>query len=76
MRSGRQTETERTRQGAGLRDPLPALSSLPAGQSPTSGPPVLDVRQFLAGSHEARLLHDGQEYRLRITRQGKLILTK
>jgi hemin uptake protein HemP len=38
--------------------------------------PPLDVRQLLGDRDEVRLLHAGQEYRLRITRNGKLILTK
>jgi hemin uptake protein HemP len=34
------------------------------------------VSELLAGEREAILEHDGQEYRLRITNNGKLILTK
>jgi len=38
---------------------------------------VVDTEQLFArGSTELRLRHRGEEYRLRITRQGKLILTK
>jgi hemin uptake protein HemP len=37
---------------------------------------VVDTAQLFAGGTEVRLVHRGQEYRLRITRQGKLILTK
>jgi hemin uptake protein HemP len=36
----------------------------------------LKVAELLAGEREAILEHDGQEYRLRITANGKLILTK
>ena len=36
----------------------------------------LKVSDLLAGEREAILEHDGQEYRLRITANGKLILTK
>jgi hemin uptake protein HemP len=36
----------------------------------------VDVKDLLGGQHEVRLLHGRQEYRLRITRNGKLILTK
>jgi hemin uptake protein HemP len=32
--------------------------------------------ELMAGQHEIIILHDGQEYRLRITSAGKLILTK
>ena len=44
----------------------------------SSGPPVrrIAVRDLLAGGREAVLLHDGTEYRLRLTSNGKLILTK
>ncbi|MFA5957272.1 hemin uptake protein HemP [Hyphomicrobium sp.] len=34
------------------------------------------VDELLKGGREATLLHRGQEYRLRITATGKLILTK
>jgi hemin uptake protein HemP len=34
------------------------------------------VSELLAGEGEAILEHDGQDYRLRITANGKLILTK
>jgi hemin uptake protein HemP len=34
------------------------------------------VSELLQGGREAILLHDGAEYRLRITANGKLILTK
>ncbi|MEM8823734.1 MAG: hemin uptake protein HemP [Pseudomonadota bacterium] len=39
-------------------------------------PPVIDARVLLAGSTTAHLLLDGQTYILRLTRAGKLILTK
>jgi hemin uptake protein HemP len=34
------------------------------------------VADLLQGSREVILVHDGSEYRLRITGNGKLILTK
>jgi hemin uptake protein HemP len=37
---------------------------------------VIETETLFAGRSEIRVLHRGQEYRLRITRQGKLILTK
>jgi len=37
---------------------------------------VIEVRQLLCSSSEIRLRHNGQEYRLRLTRNNKLILTK
>lgn len=36
----------------------------------------IDSRDLLAGAPEVRIVHNGQEYRLRQTRNGKLILTK
>jgi hemin uptake protein HemP len=35
-----------------------------------------DVSDLMKGGREAILIHRGQEYRLRITAAGKLILTK
>jgi hemin uptake protein HemP len=37
---------------------------------------VIDVTTLLGGRPEVRLVHRGVEYRLRVTRQGKLLLTK
>jgi hemin uptake protein HemP len=34
------------------------------------------VSELLQGEREATLVHDGKDYRLRITANGKLILTK
>jgi hemin uptake protein HemP len=43
-----------------------------------SGPPVrrIAISELLDGGREAVLVHDGTEYRLRLTSNGKLILTK
>jgi hemin uptake protein HemP len=38
--------------------------------------PVFDVRELFAGGREAILIHAGERYRLRITANDKLILTK
>ena len=43
---------------------------------PGSGTRRIDIRELLGAGREAILLHQGEEYRLRITRNGKLILTK
>ena len=47
-------------------------------RSPAAGgrPRRLKVSELLAGEREVVLEHDGQEYRLRITANGRLILTK
>ena len=52
--------------------------AVPAGVGVAkSVPPVtLDSATLFNGRDEVRLMHRGQEYRLRVTRQGKLILTK
>jgi hemin uptake protein HemP len=39
-------------------------------------PRRLRVSELMAGEREAILEHGGQDYRLRITASGKLILTK
>ena len=38
--------------------------------------PVLDTDELFKGGREVKLFHHCQEYRLRITRNEKLILTK
>ena len=39
-------------------------------------PSVMDVSKLFQGAPEVRLRHDNQEYRLRLTKNNKLILTK
>ena len=46
------------------------------GPPPDGRVTIATDRLFTDGRNEVRLLHRGQEYRLRITKQGKLILTK
>jgi hemin uptake protein HemP len=43
---------------------------------PQAPPRRLKVAELLEGQREAILEHSGQDYRLRITANGKLILTK
>ncbi|HEX3754897.1 MAG TPA: hemin uptake protein HemP [Rhizomicrobium sp.] len=38
--------------------------------------PRLDVQDLLGSAREAVLVHQDEEYRLRLTSNGKLILTK
>lgn len=45
-------------------------------QSATLPPLLLDSAALFAGRNELVILHNGTPYRLRITRQDKLILTK
>jgi hemin uptake protein HemP len=46
------------------------------GRARAEGPPRLKVSDLLGSEREAILEHGGQDYRLRITAKGKLILTK
>ena len=50
----------------------------PATKPISTAKPVkrIAVSDLLNGGREAVLLHDGDEYRLRLTSNGKLILTK
>jgi hemin uptake protein HemP len=64
-----------------LRLPMAAEEGPP--RDPTQGdraaptrPVRVLVSELLGGGREAILEHDGQDYRLRITANGKLILTK
>jgi hemin uptake protein HemP len=41
-----------------------------------SATPRIDSRRLMAGENELVIEHAGQEYRLRLTRNDKLILTK
>lgn len=51
--------------------------SLPANAPGTfAKAPVLLSRTLFANAQEIAIHHNGQDYRLRITRQNKLILTK
>ena len=58
-------------QGRDDREEAPTPSARPA-----AGPRRLKVSELMAGEREAILEHGGQEYRLRITASGKLMLTK
>jgi len=56
--------------------PRPAGSVPPGGSAEPQRPVRVLVSELLGGGREAILVHDGQDYRLRITANGKLILTK
>lgn len=47
----------------------------PAPQSVAPGKRI-DSRELLGDGREIVIVHGGEEYRLRLTSQGKLILTK
>jgi hemin uptake protein HemP len=44
--------------------------------APSPSVPRIPIVELLGGGREAVLVHDGAEYRLRLTSNGKLILTK
>lgn len=54
----------------------PAPTSATKAAAVPAWPPAYDVRNILAGAGQARLMLDGKVYTLRLTRAGKLILTK
>ncbi|MDD3609581.1 MAG: hemin uptake protein HemP [Halothiobacillaceae bacterium] len=47
-----------------------------AASTPPVGRPRLDVAKLMGGRHDVVLVHGTEEYILRITSNGKLILTK
>ncbi len=47
-----------------------------SGHTDFPAPQQVDVRELLGDGRELRILHGNQEYRLTLTRKGKLILTK
>lgn len=53
------------------RRPSPALLTRVATDAP-----VWRSKELLGGSREVLITHDEETYRLRLTRNGKLILTK
>lgn len=59
----------RTAAVPGAADPLPARAA-------STERSALDSRVLFAGGSEIVIFHYGESYRLRETRQGKLILTK
>lgn len=60
--------------------PTPPTGPRAAGADVVSGPraapPAWDSAVLLAGATQAFIVHRGETYRLQLTRQGKLILTK
>lgn len=54
-------------------------ATAPAAMVPTvktPGPGRIDSQELLRNGRELIIAHQGEEYRLRLTRQDKLILTK
>ncbi len=60
-----------------MNPPIPPGSpGSPASPSKQPVGEVIDSVSLFQGRKEVVIVHDGHEYRLRITRQNKLILTK
>lgn len=51
-------------------------ASPPDSNKPTLQPGVVQADILFRGNHEIVISHNGAHYRLRITQNGKLILTK
>jgi hypothetical protein len=62
-------EAVRVKSGAVISGPQLQLEKSP-------GLKKIDVVRLLDGQNEVCLVHRGMEYRLRVTSQGKLLLTK
>lgn len=59
-----------------IHRPVTDTSAAPPLPPEAAAPPVHDALALTKGGTLAHLVLDGQVYSLRITRQGKLILTK
>lgn len=57
-------------------DRPPSAQDRPYAPGTPAAPPVIDVLTLLGEMREAILLHNGEPYRLRVTANNKLILTK
>lgn len=53
-----------------------AAGPVPDDGQPAQALPTIEVASLLAGGREAVILHNGERYRLRVTANDKLILTK
>jgi len=54
----------------------PSLKQVLRYSNGAGQPPLLDTRDLFACNRVIRVLHNNQEYRLQLTRNGKLILVK
>lgn len=61
---------------AELKPTAQADPQLRTTTGPNAGADVLDSAALLGSRNEVEIAHQGETYRLRRTRQGKLILTK
>lgn len=58
------------------RTPLCRQPSAPSAESVADPAPGIDSRELMRGHREVQIRHAGQVYRLRHTRNDKLILVK
>lgn len=52
------------------------MTPIPSMEKPAPQKRRLPVQEILRGQQEVVIVHAGGEYRLRVTKNGKLILTK
>jgi len=57
-------------------DTKPACSDMNRRHDETTKAPIVDSESLFRGSNEIVIRHHGADYRMKITRQGKLILNK
>jgi hemin uptake protein HemP len=57
-----------------MNEPRPPTEDRPPVASPP--PAVITAEHLFAGAREIHITYQGETYRLRITRRGRLILTK
>jgi hemin uptake protein HemP len=57
-------------------EPIPSSPDKLAAAQPRSDERVFDSRTLFGQTREIRITHNGESYSLRMTRLGKLILTK
>jgi hemin uptake protein HemP len=56
--------------------PLVDDAWVPAGRPACHDPRVVESKALFGPARELRIVHEGREYRLRVTRLGKLLLTR
>ncbi|MEE4376631.1 MAG: hemin uptake protein HemP [Candidatus Competibacteraceae bacterium] len=59
-----------------MKEPISSVQIAPSVGQICKTPQRFDSRALFHDAQEIVIIHAGQEYRMRITRSGKLILTK
>ncbi|HMN70375.1 MAG TPA: hemin uptake protein HemP [Rhodoblastus sp.] len=59
-----------------MADPPRKSAQSDPPQSPDRKPREIDLRDLVGSDREIAIVHDGERYRLRVTANNKLILTK